>query len=155
MKVDLGRGYETTIDDDDFDLVSSYTWIVIDGRLKNTTYAGAWLSGRLLYMHRLILSAPDNMQVDHVDSNGLNNIRANLRLATASQNAINKYYPLGSSDYVGVYWHKDKWRAKVSKDGEQHYLGGFDTEEEAAMARDEAALRIQGPFARLNFPKKG
>lgn len=152
MKIKLVGGRTADIDISDYYKVSGYNWCIVDGRRTTNIYAGAYVSRKLIYMHRLIRQPPDNMEIDHVDGNGLNNRWTNLRIVTRSENAINKYYPVGESDYIGVYRSGNRWAAKTSKDGKQYYAGTFDTEEEAAHARDALALRIQGSFAKLNFP---
>jgi len=97
----------------------------------------------------------DGLVVDHINCDGLDNRRANLRLATRQQNKCNSRPRLrgGTSRYKGVFWAKDrkKWRASVSFNGKTKYLGGFDNEIEAAKVRDVAAKKYHGQFAWLNF----
>lgn len=109
-------------------------------------------------MHRFILDAPDGIAVDHVNGNGLDNRKANLRLASSSQNAIHRMRrnPAASSKYRGVTLHKGlgKWQAKAVYEGASIYLGVFVLEEEAAKAYDEFAIEHFGEFAVLNFPNR-
>jgi len=104
-------------------------------------------------MHRVIL--PDAEEVDHINGNGLDNRRANLRPATGIENRRNRRRSRkNTSGYAGVSWDKvnRKWYAYITADGRMRALGRFDTAEEAALARDRAALELHGEFARLNFP---
>jgi len=104
-------------------------------------------------MHRAILNAPPRMDVDHINGNGLNNTRENLRLCTRSQNMMNQRLKGGTSRFRGVSWLKGgaKWHAQVRANGKRLHLGLFTDETEAAMAYDAAARELFGDFARLNF----
>jgi hypothetical protein len=91
--------------------------------------------------------------VDHINGNGLDNRDENLRLATNSQNQMNSRKRSGtSSRYKGVSLQRKRWRAQIKLDGKLIYLGMFDTEEQAAMAYDYAAIELFGEFSRINFP---
>jgi hypothetical protein len=95
------------------------------------------------------------MFVDHIDHNGLNNRRSNLRLCTAQQNARNHRPQLrGSSKYKGVSWRQDGkvFRALIWHNGKSINLGRFKNEIDAAKAYDKAAKKYFGEFAYLNFP---
>jgi len=97
------------------------------------------------------------MVVDHIDHNGLNNTRRNLRICTKEQNARNQRPQKGrSSQFKGVCWHKGerKWYSRIQNDGRQQSLGLFDDERDAARARDAAALALHGEYASLNLPPK-
>lgn len=108
----------------------------------------------LVSMHRQILDPDRNIQIDHIDGNGLNNQKYNLRLATNKQNSYNRPSYKGSSKYKGVCWHKpsQKWLVQIQADGKLHYLGTYYSEEVAGRVYDEAAKEYHGEFARLNFP---
>lgn len=106
-------------------------------------------------MHRLILDAPEGIEVDHIDRNRLNNTIGNLRLAKRGQNAANSSLRKDkTSKYLGVsYFARDnKWDAQITVNYKSIFLGRYDTEEEAAIVRDEAALQHFGEYAHLNFP---
>ncbi|UCD51662.1 MAG: HNH endonuclease [Phycisphaerales bacterium] len=105
-------------------------------------------------MHRQIMKPPKGMVVDHINCNGLHNRRRNLRICTQLQNSqkTHRRRP-GKSRYRGVFPRGDKWQAAIQHDSEQMYLGLFDTEIEAAKARDRKVLELAGEFAVLNFPK--
>ena len=92
--------------------------------------------------------------VDHIDHNGLNNQKYNLRIATHSQNCQNRRpCKNSSSKYRGVCWHKKnkKWTAHIKIDKKTIYLGIFESEEDAAMAYDAKAKELHGEWTYLNF----
>lgn len=109
------------------------------------------------YLHRVIMDAPPGVEVDHINGDGLDNRRCNLRLCTRAENGRNLKPRGGSSKYKGVDWHKRarKWRVLIMVEGKRIYLGLFDNEVEAARAYDRAARDLHGEFARLNFPGPG
>lgn len=110
---------------------------------------------RMRHFGRLLLNASDELQVDHINRNSLDYRRANLRLATQSQNLYNQGLRKDSTTkYRGVSVVKSTglYRAYISVEGQQIYLGSFVTPEEAAKARDAAAKKYHKEFAYLNFP---
>ena len=154
------------VSDIDWPLVEPYGWYEVkDGR---ATYAYANHEGTTVKMHRLVLGAalgrplgPQEV-VDHINGNGIDNRRSNLRLATHSQNHANAPKPRTknpSSQYKGVYWYpykdgRPRWRAMLRVgDGKRISLGYFDDEAEAARAYDRAHVEHFGEFARPNFPQ--
>ena len=110
------------------------------------------------YLHRLILGAPvKGFEIDHIDRDGLNNTRENLRLASRGENTYNKDKAVGTtSKYRGVACkrvnnRKNPWTAYISKAGKRYELGYFKTEKEAALAYDEKARELWGSFAFQNI----
>jgi len=106
-------------------------------------------------MHRCILELPDSLLADHVNANGLDNRKANIRPATRSQNTCNTpKYKSSRSKYKGVTWHKQrkKWYARIRIRGRAISLGYFNDQTEAAKAYDNAAKKLHAQFASLNFP---
>jgi hypothetical protein len=110
-----------------------------------------------VYMHRLVIGAGPGDKVDHVNRDGLDNRRINLRLATSSQNSANRIADRRrngtSSAYKGVSWDKSRqrWTTYITVDGHHRHLGRYATELEAAAAYDAAAEEAWGDFARLNL----
>jgi hypothetical protein len=109
---------------------------------------------RPLRMHRLIMGQPPNgREVDHINGDGLNNRRSNLRWATRQQNCQNgRPRSNARSKLKGAQWcsSQSKWGAEIKHNGRVKQLGYFQTEQEAAAAYDAAASKAFGEFARLN-----
>lgn len=159
--VALTKGMFALVDDADFEVVSRWNWSALRAK------GGLWYAtrGRMseeqidrvapVLLHRYLLQAEPTENVDHRDGNGLNNRRENLRKASNSQNGMNmKARVGGSSKFKGV-WRPTRWRAEIRVDYTTIRLGSFRTEEEAARAYDDAARRLFGEFARVNFPREG
>jgi hypothetical protein len=106
-------------------------------------------------MHRQLMRAPEGTGVDHVNDNGLDNRKGNLRLANKSQNAAcSRMYLVNTSGYRGVCRYKDKWMGQIIVRGQRRYLGLFTRSENAALAYDVIAEREFGEFAFQNFEGK-
>ena len=139
------------LDDEDYPLVEEYDWFIKKGR--NTFYAETkneyWLSVK---MHRLLFGYPDKtIEIDHINHNGLDNRRENLRLCSSKENNWNQEKHMNAaSTYKGVFADKKKWRAQIQRDGTSYRLGSYDNEIHAALAYNEAAKKYFGEFATLN-----
>lgn len=150
--IPLSQGKHAIIDSLDLSLVAGYRWKAV----KNGSrfYASCWHRGATLYMHRLILPPGDGLTTDHINRDGLDNRRSNLRLATQTQqNANTRLRSDNTSGYRGVSWDKvhSKWMADIYAKGRRYHLGRFASAELAARAYDEAAQELFGEFASLNL----
>ena len=128
----------SSIDDQDFDLVSLYSWRLRAGYAVTSIRNPETGKQQTISMHRLILGyfVGDKRQIDHKDRNRLNNLRDNLRDATAALNCQNRLFKSKTSSYRGVYWAEDrkKWRASGRLNYKLINIGTYDSEEEAAEA---------------------
>lgn len=156
-----GKRFVTIVDIADLEAISGWHWRPIfpegpDGQ----TYAIACRAiapgkRQYVYMHRVILGITDrSTHVDHINHDGLDNRRENIRSGTHQQNHFNRRGNRDSSSrFKGVFFcsSQRKWTAAIKKDGQRTYLGRFANEEDAARAYDEAAREMFGEHAYLNF----
>lgn len=152
--------YWAIVDDEDYDNLMRWNWSVEHGNIIYAVRARRKneknVTSTSIRMHRYLMGLDtEGMKVDHIDHNGLNNQRGNLRLATSLQNSFNRR-TFGKSKYLGVSWHKrtEKWMAYINRYKKMIHLGYFLIEEDAARARDKKALELHGEFAHLNLPNE-
>jgi len=162
----LTQNQVTIVSDEDFDWLSEFNWCVSTRPslrtfyvIRHRPYSEITVSHKSgsIQMHRAIaerMGLDLTNHIDHVDGDGLNNQRENLRSATPQQNQHNRSRkPKGcSSEYKGVSWFKitQKWRAYININSKQISLGYFTDEIEAALAYNKAAIKFYGEFASLN-----
>lgn len=149
----LSTGDVLLYDEEDADMVNGRKWYVFNPA-PNSFYVQD-CKGRSL--HRILMNAPRGMCVDHINGNGLDNRRSNLRLCTKRQNNLNsRLRSDNSSGFRGVsFYPRDKtWRARVFSGNKVVYQESFKSKEECAIAYDRAVLRIRQndlSFVRLNL----
>lgn len=155
--IPLTQNQHAMVDDDDFDYLNQFKWYAHKKKTDNTFYARRcmYISSSLektITMHFDILKVKN---ADHIDGDGLNNQKSNLRKASYQQNNANrrKTKIVTSSAYKGVHWDKTKrkWRVAVRCNKELHRFGYFDDETEAAKTYDFYARKLFGEFAKTNF----
>ena len=141
--------------------------IIVDKQDQHLLDSGGWYINNMGYvakdkqknnirqrylLHRVIMNAPKNKLVDHINGNPLDNRRSNLRLASKAQNAMNSdiRVQLGRSGYRGISWSNQaqRWLVRFWANGKQIYGGSFMTVEEALPKRNELYKRYHGEFAK-------
>lgn len=163
--IQLTKNKFAIVDDEDYKRVSALKWQAVLNKKIYYAYHSVGIvllngrkSSKHIKMHRFIMGINDSkIQVDHINGNGLDNRKENLRLCTNSQNSKNrKGYSTNTSGFRGVSLDKRKtinpWVAQINECGKRRWLGYFSTAEEAARAFDKAAKEIYGEFhGKLNF----
>ena len=159
IRVPLSQGYVATVDAADAELIAGQKWSATvqlrsDGSVR-AVYAQRRqvVNGikRPVLMHRVIAGETQGLEVDHIDGDGLNNTRANLRLVSRAQNAHNRKPQANTlTGLKGVAFdgRKGRWVARIMRDGKRFYLGYFDSADKAGAAYAEASARIHGEFGR-------
>lgn len=166
IEIPLSRGLVAIVDADQIEGVARQQWHAHQHKKGGFFYAirRPWnpetkSQSHKEYMHRVIVGVGPGAKVDHWNGNTLDNRRANLRVATTAQNAINsKLSKANTSGFKGVSFHRKtgRWIARLHGVAKYRsgYIGLFPTREDAARAYDRAALEAHGPFARVNFPSE-
>ena len=151
-RIALTQGKFALVDDEDFDWLNQWKWYFAKpGYAKRDE--GGRKNRKHVLMHRLIMSTPKEKGTDHIDGNGLNNQRNNLRNASILENNRNLLSRKDNkSGFKGVYWHSaiKRWAAQIKFNGKQLYLGSFNSKIEAAKTYNQAAIKYYGSFACLN-----
>ncbi len=151
-EIPLTRGHVAIVDDEDYEWLSQWKWTAFQS--GNQVYAYRKHKNKSVLLHRLITSAPKGKVVDHINRNGLDNRRENLRVVGRKENALNSsFIPNGTSKYRGVRYSKNAWQSEIMVDRKYIYLGRFKSEEDAARAYDAAATMYFKSDARLNLPE--
>lgn len=152
--IKLTQNKHTIVDDEDYEYLKEYKWRYNNGyavRASPRDENGKQISFR---MHRVIFGLTSkDVWVDHINGNGLDNRKCNLRIVNRQQNQMNrKKRKKGSSEYKGVTFYKNqnKWVATIYLKNKRIHLGYFKKEIEAAIAYNEAALIYHKEYARLN-----
>ena len=173
--IGLTQNQKVVIDNEDYEFIAQNKWCV--NKIRNIHYAIRTVTIRSqnkkeniknklknIYMHRLIIEIKlkrklkFDEEIHHINGNGLDNRKENLRIVTRSQHqALSKKRKDCTSQYKGVHWHKrDKiWIAQIRYQKKLIHLGCFENEIKAAKAYDQAALEYFGEYARINLNERG
>lgn len=156
--IPLTQNKVALVDDEDFEWLNQFKWYA--SKQRNDYIAVRHCRCRfverryMIYMHRQIMSCPQDKQIDHINHNRLDNQRCNLRICTNAENHRNsKKIKNTTSTYKGVSWQRQnkKWQVKIKLNSKDIYLGCFDSEIKAAQIYDQAAQKYFGEFACTNF----
>lgn len=164
-EIPLTHGQVAIVDESDYEKLSAHKWHAFRPPHSKNWYAvrEAYREGEgptrnrryRSHMHRVILDVDDckkHLFVDHINGNGLDNRRSNLRLVTHSQNHMNERRRSdNASGHKGVSRAStisERWQANITANGKTHYLGIFPTIQEAIEARREAGQKLHGEYAR-------
>lgn len=149
-EIELTQGKIALVDDEDFEYLNQFKWHAIKSR---NTFYGCRL--RNLRMHREIMKVKNtNVIIDHIDGNGLNNQKYNLRICSVGENNKNRHTVNNFSGYLGVSRVTSKcerWQANIRVNGKTLYLGSFKDKKDAAKAYNENAIKFHKEFARINI----
>ncbi len=164
-QIPLTQGLFALVDDADYDWLMQWKWHT---KKKGGAYYAAracphptkgWKKHLLLFMHRAIMNTPPEMETDHINHDGLDNRRHNIRICSHKQNAYNQSPANGhTSKYKGVSLKKNKtgiirWLSQIHHGLRYIHIGYFSVEEDAARAYDGYAKKLFGDYAYLNFPE--
>jgi hypothetical protein len=144
-----GKIFEVLFDREDYARIKNIRWGI--NVLKSGVYCvgviGYGKDRYLTKMHRLIMSYPENLLVDHKNRNGLDNRKCNLRSATRVQNAGNALHKSGKPR--GVYKWFNRYRAVIQHNNKTIHIGMFPTEKDASEAYKKSSQKLRGEFSPL------
>jgi hypothetical protein len=154
-EIPLTQGYVTIVDDEDYDFLMQWKWYAVKDEGGKRMYARRAAPGlKTVRMHSAILGTPTGIRVDHINHDGLDNRRANLRRATNTQNVYNqRCRKQNITGFKGVIVNRGRGKAFIAGirvNGKQIHLGLFEDAREAAIAYNRAAVKHFGEFAYLN-----
>jgi len=151
MKFEMTCGKTMLVDPDTLSTHGDRGWYINRQGYVTKDFGGR-KNRRRLKLHRLVVSASPGDVVDHINGNKLDNRTSNLRICTKTQNTWNRKKQSGSSRYKGVTWYKplSKWMAQIQVNRKHLNLGYYESEEAAAKAYDDAALKLYGEYAWVN-----
>jgi hypothetical protein len=151
-EIQLSHGKIAIVDDNDFEWLSQWKWSYNGHGYAERVICRNGIQSHII-MHRLIINTPDNMDTDHINHNGLDNRRCNLRVCTPSQNQANQRMRSdNTSGRIGVSWKKQKgkYESYIRHNGKLLYLGSFDDINKASDVYQLKAKELFGEFAEIN-----
>jgi hypothetical protein len=149
--IELTQGKTAICDDEDYDRLIKHGWVYQPGRFGEE-YARACIKQKGILMHRFILNPPKYMEIDHVNGNGLDNRKCNIRICTHAENMRNrKNQSNNTSGHKGVHWdkQKNKWLVYAGKNNKRYYGGTYENIVDACSAQDKLSIKLYGEFARI------
>jgi hypothetical protein len=155
-EIQLTQGKVALVDDEDYEYLMQWKWFA--NKKGSTFYAVRSLHSnnvrKTIFMHRLITNNINTkMQTDHLNGNGLDNRKINLRICTTSQNSMNRGLQINNTTgFKGVNYDKfsNKFRAQIRVNNIYKNLGYYIDPKDAARAYNAAAIKLHGEFAKLN-----
>ena len=156
-KIPLTKGYFSIVDEEDYYIIIKHKWCVglfgVDTKCIYALRRGRKGESKTVYMHRQIMNASKDCEIDHINGNGLDNRKCNLRVVSHSQNMYNKRKKMNtSSKFKGVSFDKKSrmWDCRIHENGKQIFLGRFKFEKDAAIIYNQAAKLIAGEYCNSN-----
>lgn len=151
------KKFSANVDKYDYDKVISHKWTVLV--MKHTKYAQTMIDGKHIYLHRFIINPSKKQFIDHIDGDGLNCSRTNLRVCSHSENMRNQRIQKKAnkvSKFKGVFFNssgtkKKRWRVSIQKNSKRYSFGYYLTQEDAALRYNEEATKLFGKFVNLNI----
>ncbi len=144
--------FRVRIDNSDAEEVLCRKWHV--SLCRGHLYVGCWYKGNRTYLHQLLVGKAKGFDVDHINGDGLDNRRRNLRLIPHRLNIVHTtaFARKKASKYKGVWWDRrgKRWRSEIRVKGKKYWVGSFDNEESAAIAWNIKARKLLGKFAGIN-----
>ena len=129
------------VDHADIENLNQYRWFKMSSYAKS--YSSAKVDGKRVLMHRFLMQVDEH--IDHINGDGMDNRRSNLRTATQSQNMMNRKAERG--DLVGVAKNGNRWQADIKVNGKKYYLGLYKTLAEAQAARQAGERILFGEYS--------
>lgn len=148
----LTKGFSVMVDDEDYDFLNQWKWTYQSGyACRNATNPDK--TRKPIKMHRLLMNPPDTMEVDHIDGNGINNQKSNLRICSHAENCKNQKVRYSTkTGFKGVDFHtkSNKYRVRITRHYKVHHVGFFSDLQAAVKAYNEASVWLHRDFARPN-----
>lgn len=147
-KIKLTKGGFVLVDNEDFEWLNQWKWYCqVSSGIK---YAARRNKAQIIYMHRLILGTPHNKSTDHINHNGLDNRKENLRVSDIVTNGYNRRLGKNNkSGMIGVSWNSQlkKWKVNIQANKKRVHLGYFKSKRKAFGTREEAKKKYFGEYA--------
>ncbi|MEK6884406.1 MAG: HNH endonuclease [Nanoarchaeota archaeon] len=152
-KIKLTQGKYALVDNEDFERLNQFKWCFNGRYAVRSIYNPKNKKWEIWYMHWSIIGKPpQKTETDHINCNGLDNRKENLRIVTQNENRMNRgKQKNNTSGFKGVAWYKDykKWTARIMANGVSMYLGVFDDKNKAAKAYNDASKKYHKEFSRI------